>query len=392
MVAGDGMRVGLRRAGASQQRYPDRIFPGSPMSDSSRPCLTRNRKSKTRPNRGRRGDSWGTSTLCTNGGPRPPQLTDAARRLNPEEFRWVYFLARSLERTDVGAAATAYSQALELDPSYLSARDAYARALRELGRAVDAREVLEVTLELNPGNARAELALGELDLQDQAFETARENLERALELDPQRIETHRALAQVYLVLGDREAANRHAQASQEDRPERILPDPVFDEVGAAGVTRYWLTVRANRYLASNQPERALEEFARAASDDEPNPMFWYNYGNALLRTGRYDEAVSTYERAVGLIDDASPVVRRDQEARFYSNLGLASANAGLLESAEENLLRALELSPSSDSEINNLRRPVPRPGSAGRRHSAAGRKRLNRNERKVPGDARSSGS
>jgi len=273
-----------------------------------------------------------------------------------DDFRWRYLLGRSLENTDLVAASEALERAIDLDATYPPAHHVRAIVLRKLGRPDEARRHLERTAKLEPRNPSGQLGLGEIALSAKRFEEARDHLLRALEMNPGQSEAHQALAQVFLALGDRAAAERHASAGRKPTRPMPLQDPLWDEVEQAGVTKYWFSKRANRYLAAKDYERATVEFAQAASDDERNPMFWYNYANALLRSERYAEAVPIYERAVAALQDPYYKDRLEPErkVKIFINLGLAYANAGALDSSERSFQEALAVDPSSFETIYNL--------------------------------------
>lgn len=113
---------------------------------------------------------------------------------------------------DYPAACDEFSAALEIDPSYLDARENYGLCLLRRGTIsgtlgdADARRRLyglarshfTRLLALNPNNHDAYHHLGFMDLEQQRWDSAEENFLRCLELDPDNPYCHYNLGYVYL--------------------------------------------------------------------------------------------------------------------------------------------------------------------------------------------------
>jgi tetratricopeptide (TPR) repeat protein len=114
-----------------------------------------------------------------------------------------------LEMDDPAAAADAYRQALELDPSMVDAHLNLGRLLHEAGRTVEAEGHYLRVLESRPDDPTAFFNLG-VALQDLGRPAeAAEIYEKALEIDPALADAHYNLAVVYEELGRKKAAIRH---------------------------------------------------------------------------------------------------------------------------------------------------------------------------------------
>ena len=279
-----------------------------------------------------------------------------ASQLEPSEFRWLYYLGRSMETTDPASAAEVLGHAISLNASYPPAHIAYARVLRFLGRVEEARKQLDRAAELDPKNPYAELGLGELALSAGDFESAHDHLRRALALHPEQSEAHQSLAQVELALGDMEAAVRHAQAARKRTQFVQMHDILQQEVERAGVTKYWLGIRGYRSLLAGDFERAVAELGEALLRDERSPIPWYNYGLALFGARRYEQAVLSFERALTAAEDDNDkdTIEPAILLQMYTYSGLAYAKVGDAESAEKNLRKALALDQASAEAIINL--------------------------------------
>ena len=277
-----------------------------------------------------------------------------AVNLNLSEFRWFYYLGLSTYKTDAQTAADAFTKAIALNPKYLPVYVNNAHALRRLGRFEDARQQLLHTIELDPKNPFAALALGELSLASKQFDDARTHLERALELNPAQSEAHAAMAQVALALGDKEAANRHAQAARKPSKHTEMDDPLWWDVVKVGVTAKRYAERGTRYMDRGDFKNAATELAVAASSKPKDAEIWFNYGIVLLSTNQYGKARKALEHALFIIDEndleggMSPKTPKEiafLEIHSNYNLGYVYERSGDRVKAVAAYKRAIELKP-----------------------------------------------
>ena len=275
-----------------------------------------------------------------------------AAKIDPDAFRWLYNLGRAVENDPV-EAADVLAQAIDLDSKYAPAHIYYANALRNSGKFKIAQRHFARALELAPQNPFSELRLGQLALSAKQFETARDHLQRALTLNPKQSEAHAALAQAYLALGDKNAANRHAQAARIPTKYSEMPDPLYKEVQKAGVSKFWFTRRGRQYFMAKDFERAVEELAVVATEDEKNPLIWYLYGVSLLGIERGKQAVAALERALSASRGNDHQNDKDL-LKIFNSLAIAHGRAGHPELAEQYLKKALALDPTSIRAMNNL--------------------------------------
>ena len=275
-----------------------------------------------------------------------------AAKIDPDAFRWLYNLGRAVENDPV-EAADVLAQAIDLDSKYAPAHIYYANALRNSGKFKIAQRHFARALELAPQNPFSELRLGQLALSAKQFETARDHLQRALTLNPKQSEAHAALAQAYLALGDKNAANRHAQAARIPTKYSEMPDPLYKEVQKAGVSKFWFTRRGRQYFMAKDFERAVEELAVVATEDEKNPLIWYLYGVSLLGIERGKQAVAALERALSASRGNDHQNDKDL-LKIFNSLAIAHGRAGHPELAEQYLQKALALDPTSIRAMNNL--------------------------------------
>jgi len=128
-----------------------------------------------------------------------------------------------------------------------------------------------------------------------------------------------------------EAAFRLAKIHfQKDQPEEALvaldritgrvPDEIRDDIGF---------LRANIYLATNRPSDAVDVLRDLQDSEELKGFSRYNFGIALLRDGRSDEAVRELDRAGQVIaDDPVTLAIRDKSNLVLGTLQSEAAEFG----------------------------------------------------------------
>jgi Tfp pilus assembly protein PilF len=101
------------------------------------------------------------------------------------------------------------------------------------------------------------------------------------------------------------------------------------------------------FLDRGRPDRALEHFSRAASLDPTYADAHLNTGVALAESGRWEEAVAAYRRALNTPTLGNPHVA-------HQNLGLALFNLKRYKEAEAELRFAISLDPAREAPYYNL--------------------------------------
>ncbi len=260
-----------------------------------------------------------------------------ARRLQPNEFQWIYLLAVCQSALGKHAeAASTFREALAKKPYYLPAQLRLADSLFALNELAESRKLYETIIAKEPRTAQAFYGLGRIILKLGAKlgdKSAIDNLRKAVELSPSWGAAHYALALAYRDAGDAAKTAEHLQLSQQNKLVRpFLPDPLMNAVadlntGAADRLRrgvaleaegrleesiaehlraleinpQYLQVRVNLiqlYGRTRQPSKA-EEHYRAAIALNPNlAEAHYNFGVTLAEQKRFAEAVQAFARAI----------------------------------------------------------------------------------------------
>ncbi len=273
-----------------------------------------------------------------------------ASLLAPDEFKWFYFLGRLTKQRQPEAAVKSLTRALTLNAEYAPAHLYLAAALRILGRLDEAQQHLEHAKRLQPNNPFSELWLGEIALARQQMKLARTHLESALRLNPSQSEAHALMAQVAVTLGDKEAAKQYARAARHASQYSELSDPLWWDVLKAGVTASLYAERGRRYMSEGDYVSAVAEFAPLISNDQKDVDLWLDYGIALLRTERYNEALAVLKNAQALLrrdKDAQEQKTPDEisylKAQVYSYIAQIYYETGRTDSAIHTAQKAIEL-------------------------------------------------
>ena len=276
-----------------------------------------------------------------------------ASLLAPDEFKWFYFLGRLTKQRQPEAAVKSLTRALTLNAEYAPAHLYLAAALRILGRLDEARQHLEHAKRLQPNNPFSELWLGEIALARQQLKLARTHLESALRLNPQQSEAHALMAQIMIALGDKQAAKQHAQAARYASQYGELSDPLWWDVLKAGVTASLYAERGRRYMSEGDYVSAVAEFAPLISDEQKDVKVWFDYGIALLHTGRYKDTVAALERLLVLLhtdEDVRKERKPDEiaylKARVYNHLAQTYYTTGRADAAIRACQEAIQFADS----------------------------------------------
>lgn len=276
-----------------------------------------------------------------------------ASSLAPHAFKWLYFLGRLTKQRHPETAVKHLTRALTLDATYAPVHLYLASALRILGRFDEARQHLEHAKRLQPDNPFSELWLGEIALARQNVALARTHLEQALRLNPGQSEAHALMAQVAIALGNKQAAKQHAQAARAPSQYGDLSDPLWWDVLQAGVTASLYAERGRRYMSEGDYVSAVAEFEPLISDEQKDVKVWFDYGIALLHTGRYKDAVAALESLLALLHNDEEVQKEKKpdeiaylKARVYNHLGQIYYATGRVDAAVRACQKAIQFSDS----------------------------------------------
>ena len=177
-------------------------------------------------------------------------------------------------------------RAVDLAPDDPDLVVTHARALGAYGHAHDAVALLDAAVArgLKDAAIPAEQARQARDGLD--YEGAVAAYKRSLELDPKRSTTLMELGKTYLLMGRRDEARAAFEAGRDASPSD--PYPWF----------YLGTMSAD----DGKLEQAISDLRRSLELDPVNPKAHYALGQALLRSGRPEEAQAEFARHAESLD------------------------------------------------------------------------------------------
>ena len=303
-----------------------------------------------------RGDAYGRLGMLLMAGEHfdaaEPCLLNA-RRLAPDEFRWIYYLAHLFEKKgDLTAAVEHFEQAIAMRPADFPTLIHLANAYIDAGRPAAVGPVMERARTLRPGDAGIRYQLGRAALASRDYAGAVESLEAALRLNPRATIAHYPLALAYRGLGDLDNARRHLERSGTRSSSGFeaglsfdLEDPLqveLREVLRSPQLHRDLALRAD--ANRNWPEAAIQ-FRRAVEMEPDNPTLRLSLGIALNRAGDSRTALAELEEAARL----DPAL-----AQAHDAIGAILERAGRDGEAVDHYLAAVEYDPESPATRRRL--------------------------------------
>ncbi len=195
----------------------------------------------------------------------------------------------------------------------------------------DAVEQLEQAVDLNPNNAvyqfRYGSALGEKAQNAGVLKQAllapkiKKAFKRSVELNPQNARARVALAQYYLVAPSIMGGDEAEGWKQLDEAVKL------DEF-------YGRSAKASFYSRAKKNDEAEKEYQALAQSCSGNWRVWKNYGYFCLGVGRNDDAIKYFQKYVSL---------RSDTADSYQSLAEALLKKGENDQAIVNLKKSLSL-------------------------------------------------
>jgi tetratricopeptide (TPR) repeat protein len=294
-------------------------------------------------------DSWGKlgHVYRAHGWPRlAERCYRQAVEKAPDEFRWRYYLGRSVDVIDATVSAEALGEAIKIDPNYAPAHTYYGMALITLGRFEEAEKQLRIARELDSSFSRTELGLGQIAIERGKYNDARAHFERSLELNYLQGPAHAGLAALYRMQNQPKQAQEHMDQIHTKAWCDMRGDPLWDDVAATFVRKFAeRTPQGLDLLAEGKAAAAVTVLDNAIPQEREEPMYWVTYGTALLEDGKIDRSIAAFEKALPFIEEG----QAPKEALFSVclNLGVALARKGDHENAELKLGDALAIQPQS---------------------------------------------
>jgi tetratricopeptide (TPR) repeat protein len=239
--------------------------------------------------------------------------------LEPDEFRWPYLQARTMQNAGKSAeAAAAVARSLKrmdttvaVNPlARLAALSLLGESAIRLNKPLDARKAFEAALQVNPNAPFALVKLGQLASRSGDSEQAIAHFQRALTLLPNRADVRYLLAAEYQRRGEAAKAALNTPASDANRKDEPLAyaDPIYASVMSLNQSSAWQNSLGVQSSRVGRWRVAMAHFKRAVEANPDSPEVRANYGRALLILGDVPEAQTQLEEAFRL-DPQSEQIR-----------------------------------------------------------------------------------
>jgi tetratricopeptide (TPR) repeat protein len=222
-----------------------------------------------------------------------------ARELAPNDFRWVYLLAKlDQQEGRFDDAIARFRQAGKLRADYVAAPVNLGNIFLELNRLADATAAFNVALELDKNNPAALYGLGQASMANRNYAEAVKYFEQTLVQVPGANRVHYSLAMAYRGLGNAEKVKAHLarQGTVGVRVADPLVDGLQDLITGERVylSRGKVAFEAQRYA------EAVNEFRRAVAAKPGSVAARVNLGAALTQLGDLQGAAEQFEEALRL--------------------------------------------------------------------------------------------
>ncbi len=253
--------------------------------------------------------------------------------------------AALVELSNFAEAEDRFRRAAELDPTLADPLARLGWLLYEKqGKAVEAKELLRQSLQLDPDHERARYTLGLVHQREGELDSAAVVYASLLERIPS-AEAHRQLGLTYLQQGNLKRAQRSLQEaarwSPYDPQTLVGLGQAMARQGKADSAR--LILKGAEKI--RQEEEELRPLRDAATRHPNRPQSHFNLGVAYARMGRLALAQQAYRRAL----ETDP-----SYGRAYKGLGTLAMSVGELEQAEILFAEALAHDSTLATAHNNL--------------------------------------
>jgi protein O-mannosyl-transferase len=280
---------------------------------------------------------------------------ERARRLAPDEFRWVYYLGivqASLGKH--GEAADVFKEAVSRRPDYLPAQLRLADSLSATGRGIESRPLYETVIKKNAAVAQAHYGLGRIKSAGGERDVAVAHFRKAVELFPEYGAAHYALGLALRELGQADKAREHLALSQKHKLSRPpLEDPLLNAIAELNALATEILKRGVMLEGAGRVEESIAEHERAL---EVNPQLTQAHINLIQlygRTGKFEKAEKHYRAVVALNPNL---------ADSHYNYGVMLAGQQRFKEAAEAFHRSLQINQFNAEAHHNYAAMIEREG------------------------------
>ncbi|GAA5839095.1 hypothetical protein JCM3766R1_002256 [Sporobolomyces carnicolor] len=149
---------------------------------------------------------------------------------------------------------------------------------------------LEESTRIDDANAQSWVKKASVHMELGRPDEAMKDFEKALEIDPKNADVYYHRGQVFFITGDfPKAMNEYKQSTQLD------PAFIFSHIQLS-VAQY----------KSGETEKAMHGFRKLIRENPESPEVYNYYGELLLDQGKFDEAVTNFDKSIDLAKNAHP--------------------------------------------------------------------------------------
>jgi tetratricopeptide (TPR) repeat protein len=227
---------------------------------------------------------------------------ELARRLAPDEFRWVYHLGIVQAASGKhGEAAAVFKEAARRRPDYLPARLRLADSLLADGQRLESRSLYETIVKKNASIAQAYYGLGRIEAASGEQAVAVANFRKATELFPEYGAAHYALGLALRDLGQSGKAQEHLALSQKHKLSRPpLEDPLLNAIAELNSLGTEILKRGVALESAGRIEESIAEHERALDVAPHLTQAHINLIQLYGRTGQFEKAEKHYRTVVAI--------------------------------------------------------------------------------------------
>lgn len=258
--------------------------------------------------------------------------------LQPDNFRWAYYLAYNAHKSgNLPVALERLQAALKLDDHYPPATSRLAQTYLDLNQPDKALVEFNKLLDQKDFRAAGHNGIGQVYLLEHEYAAAAEHFTKALELEPEATQIHYPLAQALRALGQKDQARLHLQKFADQRLR--IPDPLVEKLDELKNPAHQHFVNAMTSVVRKQFSKARLEFEAGLQIEPDNTAARTSYARALYLDGEVKLARKELEH----------VVRLDPQKHLaLFLLALLEETAGNSSSAADLYQRVLKLRPEHD--------------------------------------------
>lgn len=265
-----------------------------------------------------------------------------AGRLQPEDFRWPYYLANLyVNAGDLEAARRGFQRAVELGPRYVAAKLRLGHVQYEQGDLESAEVSFQAALKLAPMSPGAYQGLGRIARERQQYDLAIGHFQKALELQPEAASLHHELAMAFRQQGDAALAREHLR-QYEDRPVQLM-DPVMAELKTLLQGPEVHFKRGVDALREGDALTASREFEATIEFTPEDSVAHYYLALAVLRIWRSEQQPEQLERGLAELQRALELRPEYRDAHYV--LGSMMGRLGEVDQALFHFAEAHRIDP-----------------------------------------------